>query len=778
VREPSPYFIDRTVPLPPGGAIPLLSEDPRPIGEYIAIARRHFSLISSIVTGVLLLTALVVFTMTPQYTAQSTIMIERQVPQVLDMKDLMPETSENEHDYYYTQYELLKSRTLASQVIRDLSLQDTRPIADDADGLFRAAWEYLHSLLAFGPSLAYRTDSLEINGVKPRVIDNYLKHLTITPETFTRLVKVSFTTPDPSLSAQIANAHVAAYIRRGMEMHAESSEEAQRFLEGKLIELRERVEKSEAALNAYRHERGIVGFAIDDKDRIVLQRTEDLNKALTEASTARIGLEAEVETIKHGSFESVPDVVSSPLIQHLKEDYSSIEAQYSAMADQFTPDYPPLAQIRAKRVRVEDRLREEVEKIAASIRAQYRAATRREEKLQHELAKEKARIMALQNVSLKDGILAREVDTNRELYKSVLERMKQMGVAAQVRASNVSIVDQAETPEYSSSPRKLMALGLFGSLALIIGIAAAFFIDYLDDTLRTSDDVDRYLNLPSLGMVPDFNKTNGRLAYGRQISRMLGPNGHSGAQLEGTQISIPSTEIFVSRNPFSVTSEAYRAIRAAIMLSRAESPPKTILIVSATGREGKTVTAVNTAVAFGQLGGRVLLIDADLRRSRCHKVLGIDNHIGLSEVLTGLRNCEDLLRPTANEGVFCLTAGSTPPNPCELLGSKKMAELLRNAGDDFDHIIIDSAPLGPVTDSLVLSTVVEGVVVVVGSTTPKQVVRGICDSLHRVGANILGVVLNRVNVAHSGYGYGSYTYNGHYQPDEEQVVDDSSQPAA
>jgi len=780
VHEPSPYFIGRTNGLARGGEISVESSDPGYLEEYTAVVRRHSSLIAALIIGALLITALIVFTLTPQFTASSTIMIERQTPQVLDMKELMPEAPENGNDYYYTQYEILKSRTLARQVIHKLRLQDIAPLAaaSESEGFLGAVSGPVRSVLELLEPVpqARDSDSLETNGIKERAVDKYLKHLTISPETFTRLVKVSFTTSDPALSARIANAHVAAYIQRGLELHAQSDEQAQRFLEAKLGELRDRVERSEAALNQYRHDRGMVGFALDDKDTVILQRMMDMEKALTNASTQRILLEGEVHTIRSGDYEALPEVVDNALIQRLKEQYSEVTAQYAAMANQFTPEYPPLAQIGAEREEASERLRREIDKVVSSIKARYLAARAQEGELEAEVAEQKKRTMMLQDASLQDGILAREVDTNRELYKSVLERMKQMGVASQVQASNVSVVDEAETPEFPSSPRKLLLLTFAGSLALVVGAGAAFFIEYQDDTLRGSTDVEHYLRLPSLGLVPDFSDAKGLTAASAYSPRGVLPmngcahtaaNGQGGAKENGF-----AHEVVMSRNPFSASSEAYRGIREAILLSRAERPPKTILIASSVMGEGKTVTAINIAIAFALNGLRVLVVDADLRRSRCHEAFDIDNLAGVSEVLTGLRDWHDVIRRTSVSEVSIVTAGAVPPNPSELLGSSKMREFLRSASSEFDQIIIDSAPLIPVTDSLTLSTIVDGVLLVAGARAPKHVVRSVCQQLHQVDARILGVVLNGVRADRAGYGHGAYRHGySSYQHDGQDIDD-------
>jgi capsular exopolysaccharide synthesis family protein len=357
-------------------------------------------------------------------------------------------------------------------------------------------------------------------------------------------------------------------------------------------------------------------------------------------------------------------------------------------------------------------------------------------------------------------VLQREVDTNRQLYDTVLKAMKDVGVLAEAQTSNVSIIDRAEPSDHPSSPNPVQAMLFAVVLGFVGAIGAAFALDYLDNTFKTADEVEHYLRLPTLAVVPEFARNNGQL------------NGPGNA-LATRAAADPSLcrEVSAPQAHDSVLVEAYRHFRTALMLSRAGSPPKTTLITSAVPQEGKTVTAVNAAVMFAQLGSKVLLVDADLRRPRCHQFFAMENRLGLADVLTGAGSLEDIIRPTAMEHLYFLAAGSSPPNPTELLGSGKMIETLKHLEGLYDYIVIDSAPVIPVSDAMLLSTMVDGVALVTdGSQTPKQQVRAACSRLEYARAKILGVVLNKAAL-HSNY-YHYYGYGSYYSDPEVDVSTD------
>ena len=752
---PSPYFITSAVPdVGNGNSLQTAAQFDHSgptFKEYVRVIRRHWRIVVLPVLVALGVTAVVILSMTPTYTAKTTILIERRTPQVLDVKQPGEEDSSgtDEHDFYGTQYKLLASRSLAAQVIAQLGLQKDPFFLELTKGSPKVVRQQQEDIGTNTDSALFPYSSKDRSArsqVSPQVIDAYLKQLSIEPEPRTRLVTVGFDSPNPLLSARIVGAHVHAYITRGTELRAQASENAQQFLQSKLVELKARVEQSEAALNSYRRERGIVGSAADDKTRVVMGSIIDLSRALTTAETQRIALDAQARLTRTHDYKSLPEIQNSRVIQDLKREESGVESDYSSMASQYKDDYPALAQLAAKRRSLQARLNEEMRRVAAGVEWKYEAASERESELKNEIEAAKKQAAALNQASLQDAILAREVDSNRELYKSVLARMNEMGMAVGISASNVSIVDPAEVPLWPSSPKKALSLSLAGLLALFCGVSAAFLLDHFDDSFEDPEEIEDSLRLPSLGAVPDFQKLSradhsSLLQLSARLPRALVGQGASASEIADGMFS------------FAAAGEAYRAIRIAILLSRAEAPPKTILITSGNPKEGKTVTAINLAIAFAKMGSKVLLIDGDLRRSRCHDMLGLGHRAGLTEVLTGSGTLEELIAPTGVDRLWCLTAGTRPPNPGELLGSAKMAYTTLCLRDNYDFIIVDSAPVMPVTDTLPLTAVVDGVLLVVGPRTPKDLVRKAHARLSQIRTNILGVVLNQTEASEHDYYY-------------------------
>jgi polysaccharide biosynthesis transport protein len=731
----------------------VVQDDGISLRDYWRVIRRRLWLIVITCFGIVLATALVVLRMTPIYTAETTLLIERQAPQVLEIREVLPEPlGADEYDFYKTQYEILKSRTLAAWSIQEQGLEAHSLSSREGreNGFVARLWAEARGWAGrlFAP--APKPEGENPLGVKSALVDSYMGMLEIKPVPRTRLVKIAFNTPDPELSARLANIHAQAYIRQGLGLRTRANEEAQLFLKEKLAELKGRMEKSEAALNRYRRDRQII--SLDDKENIVVERLADLNRRLTEAEADRIALEAQVRLIRRRDYDSLPAVINSPLIGGIKSQLAHLEGEYANLATQFRPGYPRLDQLKAQVEETQRRLSREVQQVVAGIESAYQAAAAKEKKLLAAMEAQKAAALRLKDAAVNYAILAREVDTNRQLHDSVLQRMKETGVAAELRTSNVSVIDQAEPPRTPSKPQKKKSLLVSALLGLMGGVGLALFFEHLDNSLKSPEEVERYLRLPNLGVVPDFFSLDWR----RQApQRFL----YTSPQIPTSLASGKELALVPSRPSFSMIAEAYRTLRTAILLSRAGEPPKTVLFTSGIHGEGKTITVVNTAIIFAQMGIRVLVIDADLRRPGCHQVLGLENGLGLTEVLTGQGALTEAIRPTGIHSLFLLSAGSIPPNPAELVGSKKMQETVTALREQYDHILIDSPPVMQLSDAVLLSTMVDGVVLVVSNQeTPKYVVREACSRLNYARAKILGVMLNRVNLRSGDYAYYYHSY--------------------
>ncbi len=786
--ELSPYRINRTAPpfaQPPFGHGSHIAEEFN-FKEYWRIVRNYRVMIYSMVFCAAAFVLAWYFAHTPQYKATSIIMIQPQTPQVIsELKDLLSEqSSSSDYDYYKTQFDLLKSDTLIARVIHDFDLQSSDLFEVKRPGILGAGLAVLRSWLKGLKSVVGSDASppdattTGVYGVKPEQIKAYTSDLTIEPRRGTRLVVIGFTSPNPVLSALIANAHVQTYIRVGMELHVQTGKTVEDFLQQKLADLKDKVESSEAALNTYRRDRGIVTLENEDEKSSdqspLMQRMSQLNTDLSAASSRRITLETQHQLIAQGKYYSLPEVISNPVVINLKEQIAQLSTQYASMINRYNPGYHPLDDLKARLNDANSHLAQESQQVAQGVEAEYTSALTEETKLAGEIEQVKQQTLALNDASLQEAVLERQFRGNRQLYESVLQKMNEISVGSEVPNSNVSIVDGAVPPRKPYGPGLLQIMLFACSAAAVSGIALAFFLESLDDTLKTAEDVSRYLGLPNFGMVPDFVKLNG-LAYGYAPSRYL-PSRKRRAELESAENDPSrSKEMIVAEGSFSTAAEVYRTIRTAIMFSRAGGAPKTILITSSHAGEGKTISTVNIATAFAHTGNRILIVDTDMRRSRCHEIFNVDSGQGLAEVLVRQRELEEMIHQTKVPGLSFLGAGSLPPNPSELLASPEMRALIKQLAETYDYVILDSAPIMPVSDSLGLSTMVDAVLVIAGGTTSRRLVREACGRLEHVGARILGVVLNKVDIiGNSYYRYDHYGYYRSYKPRKHSPDDETA----
>ena len=809
---PQPISLD--VPVDPYA----MDEEPRFL-EYWRLLRTHWQWVVGAAGAAVLAALVYVFVATPLYTAESKIMIERQAQNALNVQELLADgMSGDESNYYRTQEQILKSRTLAIDVIRELGLERNPDfIAQEggAQGLVSGWLASVKGLFAGGGE-----KRMDPSGIDPEVIRQYQEDLSVSPVTRTKLAVVRFTTPNAELSAEIVNAHVRAYITQGLRLRSNASEEARGFLDDKLVEVKQKLQASEASLNAYRRDKGII--TLDDKESVVVDRLGDLNDLLTEAEAQRIGLEADVKLIEGRAYDSLPPVANSTLIQTLKSQLAEKEGAYVELAAQFKPAYPPVQNAKAEVDALRDRLQGEIQQVVNSIESQYIAAADREAKLRTTMDAQRTKVLDMKDAAVQYAILERETDTNQQLYDNILSRMKEIGVAAAVQASNVSIIDKATPPEHRSSPRRLRTLLL--ALMAGTGLGAGLVVgrDFLDNSVKNSEDVERYLHLPSLGVVPDFealpdHTTTYGYGYGsrrskkeadavealplREEDRIVsaaardesdetvvvedsGPAAAAGGDAPdaGRNDQLPlvgsvpeaDTSLVLHQGNDSVISEAYRTLRTALLFSTPGQAPQTMMFTSALESEGKTTTSLNTAIVFARLGARVLIIDADMRRASCHRRFGVGNDYGLAEVLTGQREFAEVVAKTAVEGVSMLTAGSLPPNPTELLASEAMRGLLARCAEHYDYVIVDSPPVMAVNDAVVLGHMVDGVVMVVRAHhTPRQILQRAESRLLQARSHVLGVLLNKVDARTDNYAtyYGGKYYSSYYASDETRGGD-------
>jgi capsular exopolysaccharide synthesis family protein len=719
----------------------------------------------------------------PVYTATATVHIQSDAPNLTGVQGpfalgVGSGVLATNYDYYQTQFRLLQSRTLAARVIRELNLADDPRFVKPDDqgnawwnpttwpavlrGGLKSGIEWLRSHLGQTPTIRVTGDGggFEL-GVHPDLISRYLKMLDISPVRKSQLVDVTFMSEDPTLSREVANAHAAAFIRMNLQTRFELTAEARDFLQEKLAELKAKVEKSEQALNRFRESNKI--FSLDKGENIIVDRLMRLNTELTTARAKRIELESLVRTVKRGNERLLSQIINNRYIQQLKDQITALEADYARLATKFKPSYPRLLALQDQLDQARGRLNRELVRIARTIESDHAAALANERALAAELEQERKAALALQKKAVEYRILEREAESDRTLYESVLKRSKETDLAREVPVSNMYITDRAEIPLRPESTGATLLLGLSLLGGLLGGIGLAFSRHYFDSSLKTPEDVGDFLLLPTLGVVPDMERMASR-RNGKALGfHETGAKGGGSRRKKRGGGAPDKGKLVVSHHPASLIAECYRGIRTALYYSQPEAPPQTIVITSAQAREGKTLTAVNLAISLAQNGGQVLLVDADLRNGYIHRLLGVNNGAGLTNILVGMGEPESFIRSTAVRGLHFLSRGEPSLHPAELLGSEKMRLTLETLRERYAFVVIDSAPVLPISDTLMVAPKVDGVLLVArGQAVSRHVVRKACDRLDFVQARILGVVLNGVDLWSPEYGQYRSSYVSYY----------------
>lgn len=740
----------------------------------VVVKRRR--LVIAIFLAVFSVVAYINFSATPFYTASAMLQIEPQNPAVTGLAEILSSKSEGsaQYDYYQTQFTLLRSRTLAERVVTSLQLESdptfhTWTVSGDLKSRIMP-WIMLplqpiikYGTMLFSPAAPPRgVAPPQKNSTEPRVspyvVMRYASFLTVTPIKSTRLVEVSFSTPDPRLSQKLANAHAAGFIRMNLDNRASLTDEAREFLDKKNAELRAKLEKSEEALNRFRQTHGVV--SLDKGENIVVDRLVALNVQLTTARAQRIEAESLYRTVANKKHQDLSQVMTQGSIPQLKNNLTALEAEKAKISTIFKPDHPRLLEINEHISAARRSINSEIENVVRGIESGFVAARAREQALEAEAKKQEQQALNLKHIGVEYAVLQEDVNVNRSLYESVLKRLSETNVSNDLAISNIQITQRAGLPLWPSSPQTLNNLILAIVVGLILGIGMAFLLDYLDTKMSTPEHVERAVSLNTLGVVPDLNGLDRLQLDWKSGDRYLVKALKGLSPRRPVARNRPPDQLLLTQHhPQSIFPESYRSIRTSLLFSRPERPPQVILLTSAAPGEGKTSTSLNLAIALAQDGHNVLVIDADLRKGRCHNLLGMTNHRGLSNILTGQLGLDEGIQPTAISGLSLLSCGVCPPSPADLLGSNKMREILTRLRASYEFIIIDSPPAVALSDAAVLSVMADGVVLVFhGRKTTTASARQLIERLDMVRAPVLGVVLNSVDLQNP-----NYSYYGHYQ---------------
>jgi polysaccharide biosynthesis transport protein len=709
--------------------------------DYLLILRKHQWLILSFMLAVVTIVAIATFRMQPVYVATARVEIDRENANILPFQgaesyDYMMDLE----NYIETQTKILTSETLALQTIRNNNLSARPEFASPN-----------------GPSEAIASGSLA-NQKRPPELAGFLGSLSVKRVPGSHLMDVSFESTDPQLAARIVNAHIASYIEQNFRSKYEATTQASTWLADQLGELKIKVQRSEDARIAYERQNQI--WTLDDKQNITTQRLADINKQLTEAQSERMRKESLYQFAKSGNLDAVPEVQGNSALADLLRKRADTVSQYNDALAQYGPNFPRVQRVQAQIKEFDQSIDREKQKILEVLESDFHEAQQRETLLTHVLDQQKAETNQMSGKLVEYNILKREAEANKALYEGLMTKLKETAISQGLRSSNIRIVDPAMIPSTPVRPAKTRNVALAFLVGLVGGIGLALMREYLDNTVKTPDDVETLSRLPSLAVVPQFAAANGN---GKRpgLLQSFASNGHD-----------KRIELVAQHLPKSQMSEAFRALRTSILLSQADHPPQVILVTSALPREGKTTAAANLAVTLAQLGDKTALVDADLRKPGVGRLLNLagGKYAGLSSYLAGVSSLDLVSIPhPAIPNLVAIPTGPLPPNPADLLSSHKLADAIAELRTKFKFIVIDSPPVMAATDAVILSVQADGVLLVVRSgETPKEAFTRTRELLCSVKCRILGVVLNAVDSGAPDYyySYRYYPYSYGYGPQE------------
>lgn len=710
--------------------------------EYMRVLIKRKWLVMACIVGIFAATAIASLRQTPVYEAVGRIAVNKADSNVITFKDSMPVVDYMDPSDLDTEVRILQSDLLAMQVVRQLNL-DKRP-------------EYGGQPELKQPNLA--ADPLQADSSHmTALLGGFKGNLRVSLIPNTRIIEIHYRSTDPQLAANAVNTLAATYVEQNFKTKFESTMQASDWLSKQLVDLQMKVETSQEKLVRYQKEHEILG--IDEKQNITTQKLDELNKELTAAESDRMQREAAYRQTQSTDPEAVVAAISSDsagtgntqgtaLIDKLREQQANLKIQIADLSTQFGPAYPKVAQLNNQLKEIDHQFQAETRKAVEHVRGRYLAALQRENMLHDAFEKQKQQANKLNESAIEYSLLKRDVETNRTLYEGLLEKLKEAGVTAGLRSNNFRIVDAARVPTAPVEPNIPRNLLFALVLGITSGIGLAFLLENMDNTVRTTEQAQMISALPSLGMIPLGSKS---------------PNASHGTRQLALASSNEAVEIVTQARPQSQMAESYRALRTSLLLSSLGAPPKVIMVTSARPQEGKTTTAINSAIVLAQKGVRVLLVDADLRRPSVHKTLGMGPRSGLSNVLTGSATLQQTITVSpVLPNLFILPAGTPPPNPAELLASTNMKQVLDELREQYDHVVVDTPPTLSVTDAVVLSPRVDAIILVIRSgQTTKQALRRARDILMQVNAHVTGVLLNAVDLSSPDY-YYYYEYQGKY----------------
>ena len=696
----------------------------------------------------------------PEYQSTVRVTIEKENPNIISIQEVL-QMDASQADYMQTQVDIFKSRSLASEVIMRMNLEESpefkAPEEETEPDWIDAVKEWIKLVKDWVKSLFItekdkKEEFLTEEAIYSPLVGAYLGRLKVEPIRRTRLIDISFAGYHPGIITKIANEHVQAYIDKNLELKFQATQNAISWLSKKLSDVKNRLTDAENTLQHFKEKEDIVSLgdivSLSTKgDSIIHQKISELNSALTEARIKRLNLETIQNRLKKiekrpEMIESFPNIIDNPLINNLKNSLADLLRKKSELREKYGKKHPRMMALNAEIKQQKNKIIEQIAMVAKSILTRYDIAFAQEKSIYAEMEREKNKAKNLTRKSIQFSVLQREVESNKQIYDTLLTRMKETSLTSGLKTSNLKIIDRAEAPFSPIKPKKKRNILLAIIVGLAMGTGMAFFLEYMDDSIESPEDIEKHLKIPFLGP----------LGYVKNADIK-----NSGKDSEQTK-----WELFALNDPKSTIAEALRNIRTNISFRLKGKDDKSLVISSANPGEGKTIFAINMAILFASMGKKTGLIDADMRKPRIDKLVNIDRTPGLSDALIGEVQLSSIIKQVLLPNLYVIPAGTLPPNPAELLTSDRMDEFQQKFNKTFDIIIYDSPPMMSVTDSLILSKAAGNTVLIIkGGETERKAVKHAVRQLEELDAKILGTVLNEVAMATARY-YGKFGKYGKY----------------
>lgn len=734
----------------------IIDEEGIKIEEYWDIIKRKKNLLIYFSLSVVIVAMAWAFIQAPVYEARGTLMIENDQRNVLMFPEAYALQTGVKDEYLITQVKILKSRTLARSVIEDLKLSTQ-------NGLQKKPSFVFGSLL----SLFKKTKGISKDEEMSSAISDFLKILDVENIQDSRLVEVKYRSTSPELSSKVVNSLFNKYLDFNLRIKTESIKLASEFLTTQVEELRKTLSQKERELQEYGKRKEL--YYLSGEETTAVEKFADLNKVFTDAQIFRINKESVYRELKGKKFENYPAVSTNQLIQDLKKEHSTVEAEYKRKAQIFKDSYPEMQRLISQLEYLQKRIDSESldigRKALQEAEAEYQAAKKKEDSLANLLNQQKQDVVSTNTSAIYYTSLKIEVTNMRNLLDHLVKKQKESMLSSKLeglQTINIKIIDLAEIPISPVSPKKKsifvfsLIIGICGGLGLII------LLDWMDKTIKVPEQVEKFLKLPSLGFIPLINSAGGDhynfgYVYYSHYSEIK-------KNLEDEK-KIKEIELSNYLDPESIIAENYRNIRTSILLSTPDHHPRILSITSALPQEGKTATVINLAISFTHMNKKVLVIDGDLRKSRVHKVFKTKNTAGLSSLLVGRNKLSEVLINSEIRNLYFVPSGPVPPNPTELLNSVTMKDLLIYVKDHFDFIFLDSPPMMGIMDPILIGHLSDGVLLVAWSgQTHKKLIEKTRDEFNKYKIHVLGVILNKVDMRKNSYNYNYYTNDNYKFP--------------